>query len=120
MTEQPRSFGLILRRPGETETVYLGPDFTNPRSEWATDAGSGPRWGGGCEQHWALSLPHRCGEWVIDHGTLDEVLAEAERLRGELDQAIDALRAELPLPDGPRYYVKVTARQPDGAADAPR
>lgn len=118
MTEQPRSFGLILRRPGETETVYLGPDFTDPRPEWATDAGSDPRWGEGCEQHWALSLPHRCGEWVIDHGTLDEVLAEAERLRDELDQAIDALRAEIPLPEGPRWRYTITPADHSAEATA--
>lgn len=119
MPEQPRPFGLMLRRPGETETVYLGPDFTNPRPEWATEAGSDPRWGEGSDQHWALSLPHRCGEWVIDHGTLDEVIAEAERFRDELGQAIDALRAEIPLPEGPRYYVKVTPRAADAEVPQP-
>jgi hypothetical protein len=118
MTE-PRPFGLMLRRPGDTanpdadwgqldyeEGIYLAPDFTTRHPHMDTQAGSDPRHGDG----WSLSLPHRCGEWVIDHGTLDEVLAEALRFRDELDQAIEALRAEVPLPDGPRYYVKVTER----------
>lgn len=116
---EPRPFGLMLRRPGETTTVYLAPDFTNPRPEWTTDAGSDPRWGEGSDQHWALSLPHHCGEWVIDEGTLDEVIAEAERLRAELDQAIEALRAEIPVPEGPRYYVNVTPRTGEIEPPAP-
>lgn len=114
----------MLRRPGDIANpdadygapdyeagIYLAPDFTE-RQTGSPLAGSDPRYGDG----WALSLPHHCGEWVIDHGTLDEVLAEAERFRDELDQAIDALRAEIPIPDGPRYYVKVTARKPGGGS----
>ena len=119
MPEEPRPFGLTLRRPGETGTVYLGPDFAEPRPEWATDAGSDPRWGDGSDQHWALSLPHKCGEWVIDEGALESVLAEAERFRDELGQAIDALRAEIPLPEGPRYYVTVTPRAADAETPQP-
>lgn len=119
MSEPPRPFGLMIRRPGETTTVYLAPDFTNPRPEWTTDAGSDPRWGEGSDQHWALSLPHRCGEWVIDEGTLDEVLAEAERFRDELDQAIEALRAEIPVPEGPRWHYTVTVRAADAETPQP-
>lgn len=128
MTEQLRPFGLMLRRPGDIANpdadwgapdyeagIYLAPDFTRRHLPHDTPAGSDPRHG----DEWSLSLPHRCGEWVIDHGTLDEVLAEAERLRAELDQAIDALRAELPLPDGPRYYVKATPRAADAEAPQP-
>lgn len=121
-------FGLMIRRPGDvanpdatwgdpdrTEGIYVAPGFTERHADWDA-AGSDPRNYIGGENDWALSLPHRCGEWEIATGSLDDVLAEAERLRGELDQAIEALRAELPMPDGPRYYVKVTARQPDGDA----
>lgn len=53
-------------------------------------------------------LPHRCGEWEIATGSLDDVLAGAERLRDELDQAIEALRAEIPQPEGPRWHYKIT------------
>lgn len=119
-----RPFGLMLRRPGDVanpdadwgapdseEGIYAAPDFTERRDKRATAAGSDPRCGDDAAQQWALSLPHNCGEWGITDGPLEYVLAEAERFRDESDQAIDALRAELPLPDGPRYYVKVTARE---------
>lgn len=102
-TPQPRPFGLMLRRPGDianpdatwgdpdrTEGIYLAPDFTVRHTDWDA-AGSDPRGYIGGENDWALSLPHRCGEWVIDYGTRGEVLAEARRFRDELDQAITAL-----------------------------
>lgn len=126
----PEPFGLMIRRPGDVanpdadwgapdgeEGIYLAPDFAERHQHLDTDAGSDPRWGDGSENHWSLSLPHRCGEWVIDHGTLEEVLAEAERFRDELDQAIDALRAEIPLAEGPRWHFKVTPRT--GPVDPP-
>ena len=98
----------MIRRPGEPDTVCIAPDFMQPQPEASTDAGSDPRWGEGSDQHWALSLPHRCGEWVIGEGEHADVLADAERLRDELDQAIEALRAEIPLPEGPRWHYKIT------------
>lgn len=115
----PEPFGLILRRPGEPHTVYRAPHFAEPQSEWTTDATDDPRWGEGSEQHWALSLPHRCGEWVIGEGEHAKVLADAERLRDELDQAIDALRAEIPLPEGPRWHFTITPVTEPGDVEPP-
>lgn len=120
---EPRPFGLMLRRPGdvanpdaepgapdEEEGIYLAPDFTERHLRVDTHAVSDPRRYVGGESDWALSLPHSCGEWEIGTGSREQVLSDARRLRDELDQAITALLAEEPLPEGPRYFVKVTAR----------
>ena len=131
MSEQPRPFGLMLRRPGDTanpdatwgdpdrvEGIYVAPDFTIRHTDWDA-AGSDPRNYIGGENDWALSLPHRCGEWGIAEGTLEDVLAEALRFRDELDQAIEALRAEIPIPEGPRWHYTVTARAADAETPQP-
>lgn len=105
MTESaPEPFGLMLRRPGDIANpdadwgapdyeagIYLAPDFTRRHLPHDTPAGSDPRNYIGGENDWALSLPHRCGEWGIADGPREHVLAEARRLRTELDQAITAL-----------------------------
>lgn len=95
----------MLRRPGDVanpdatwgdpdrvEGIYLAPDFTRRHADW-DGAGSDPRNYIGGENDWALSLPHQCGEWGIADGPREHVLAEARRLRAELDQAITALEA---------------------------
>ena len=105
MTE-PRPFGLMLRRPGdvanpdaewgdpdEREGIYLAPDFTTRHDKQDTYAGTDPRYGEYERQHWVLSLPHRCDEWSISYGTREDVLADAYRLRDELDAAIKAMEA---------------------------
>lgn len=109
MSDAPRPFNLMLRRPGDRK-VYLSPGYDDPEEYLRRDFYDGTDERDDTDTEWCLSLPHKCDEWLIGTGTLDEVLAEAERFRDELDQAIDALRAEIPLPDGPRYYVKVTPR----------
>jgi hypothetical protein len=91
-TTEPQRFGLMLRRPGD-EGIYIAPDFIARHEKWATDARDDPRWDEERQQHWALSLPHRCDEWNIGHGTREEVLADAYRLRAELDAAIAAMEA---------------------------
>lgn len=104
--DEPSAFGLMLRRPGdvanpgaalgspdEHEGIYLAPDFTVRHEKYDTYAGSDPRWGQDGQRHWALSLPHNCGEWGISDGTREDVLADAYRLRAELDAAIAAMEA---------------------------
>jgi hypothetical protein len=98
-TEAPE-FGFILRRPftgdqpgADETTVYLAPDFATPVPWWRSNAGDDPR-SGEASTDWSLSLPHHCGEWPIGDGSLDQVLDAALRMRAELDQAIDVLRAE--------------------------
>lgn len=88
----PELFGLMLRRPGD-EGIYVAPDFATRQEKWATDARNDPRWGEERQQHWALSLPHRCDEWTIGHGARGDVLADAYRLRAELDAAIAVMEA---------------------------
>jgi hypothetical protein len=107
--DEPSRFGLMLRRPGdvanddadfgapdEYEGIYVAPDFTTRHEKYSrevADAGDDPRWGNEKATHWALSLPHQCSEWVIGEGPREDVLADARRLRIELDQAIAAMEA---------------------------
>jgi hypothetical protein len=119
--QAPCPFGLMLRRPGdvanpdadpgapdEYEGIYLAPDFTARHAKHDTRAGIDPRWGQGKADQWSLSLPHSCGEWEISDGTREDVLADALRLRDELDQAIAALQAEEALPQAPAWHYKIT------------
>jgi hypothetical protein len=121
-TPAPPPFGLLLRRPGDvadpdadpgtpgdSEGIYLAPDFTQRHEKFRTYAGSDPRDGDG----WALSLPHNCGEWAIGDGARTEVLADALRLRAELDQAIAALEAA-GEPATHRIALSVRVRPPGG------
>lgn len=94
-SDASKPFAVMLRRPGSS-TVYVGPRFDDPEAFITTADfydGSDPRWGQDKDQHWALSLPHKCDEWTIGEGDRADVLAEARRLRDELDQAIAAMEA---------------------------
>ena len=104
-----KPFNLMLRRPGGSK-VFLSPGYDDPDEWLRRDFYEGSDERADKDTEWSLSLPHQCGEWGIWDGPREDVLAAALRFRDELDQAIGALAAEEPLPTGPAFYVKVTAR----------
>lgn len=116
--DRPKPFNLMIRRPGSRD-IYLSPAFDD-LAEYARR----PFLEGDDEREdrdadWSLTLPHHCGEWPIGFGSLDEVVADAERLRDELDQAIDALRAEIPQPQGPLWHYTITPVVEPGEVEPP-
>lgn len=84
---------IMLRRPGDKYKVYIGPDFTEPKTNWPF-AEEDPRYGEGALDDYSLSLPHSCQEWVIGGGDRAQVLMDAMALREQLDQVIAVLSAE--------------------------
>lgn len=89
-TQTPRPFNLMLRRPGSRD-IFLSPTYDDLDEYMRRDFYKGGDERGDRDTDWSLSLPHHCDEWPIGSGPREEVLADALRLRAELDAAIAAL-----------------------------
>lgn len=91
---------IMLRRPGDEYGIYLAPDFVERHTGWHEWTSDDPRWGGDALDHYSLSLPHSCDEWVIGEGDRASVLTDAMALREQLDRLISVLSAEDGAKDG--------------------
>jgi hypothetical protein len=83
-----RPAGLMLR-----QSVSLTREATTADNEYCGFVFNHPSETDLAAASWRLSLPPQPGEWVIGEGVREVVLADACRLRDELNQAITALVA---------------------------